>query len=604
MVMLQADGITYEIETPDGALKLLDNVSFNVSRGHFMAIVGPSGCGKTTLLKAIAGMIVETDGHFFWNGHDLAEEDFEPSEIGFVPQFSIAYDQLSVDENVESAARLRCQFDSMEELDNSIDKALEVTGMEGIADRDVKILSGGQKRRLALAMELVSNPRLLICDEVTSGLDPRSEHDIVNLLHEISRSDGRIVISVTHSLSHLDKYDSILVMHQGCVAYHGSPKTMLHYFGVSSVEEIYPKLQERSGASWGRSWEKHRESYYSRLEQERKEKIFSGALANFSNESDSSMEDKMDEENENAIDKASVDKDAVVASQESPAEEISDVPGFFAQFFCLLGRRWRIFFRDRAQLILQLVMILLFPVLVAMFTDKGTGQIVGLSATQDVQTLQKDIETQQLNMKTGSAVSGIIMFEVILLGLMGSNNAAREVAGERAIMEKEKYAGMRPSAYLASKLSFLSVLVLVQSVWMFAFVDFFWDRGGGMTHLLFLILANAAMTFVCLGISSLARSADQASLLSIYLVGFQLPLSGAVLALPEQVEGVIRPFISAYWSWSGSISALKPDVYNAVKNVLDTELSPALICYVVLGLHVVFGMIASYAGIRRSRWDL
>lgn len=604
IVMLQADGITYEIETPDGALKLLDNVSFNVSRGHFMAIVGPSGCGKTTLLKAIAGMIVETDGHFFWNGHDLAEEDFEPSEIGFVPQFSIAYDQLSVDENVESAARLRCQFDSMEELDNSIDKALEVTGMEGIADRDVKILSGGQKRRLALAMELVSNPRLLICDEVTSGLDPRSEHDIVNLLHEISRSDGRIVISVTHSLSHLDKYDSILVMHQGCVAYHGSPKTMLHYFGVSSVEEIYPKLQERSGASWGRSWEKHRESYYSRLEQERKEKIFSGALANISNESDSSMEDKMDEKNENTIDKEPVDKDVVVASQESPAEEISDVPGFFAQFFCLLGRRWRIFFRDRAQLILQLVMILLFPVLVAMFTDKGTGQIVGLSATQDVQTLQKDIETQQLNMKTGSAVSGIIMFEVILLGLMGSNNAAREVAGERAIMEKEKYAGMRPSAYLASKLSFLSVLVLVQSVWMFAFVDFFWDRGGGMTHLLFLILANAAMTFVCLGISSLARSADQASLLSIYLVGFQLPLSGAVLALPEQVEGVIRPFISAYWSWSGSISALKPDVYNAVKNVLDTELSPALICYVVLGLHVVFGMIASYAGIRRSRWDL
>lgn len=117
-------------------------------------------------------------------------------------------------------------------------------------------------------------------------------------------------------------------------------------------------------------------------------------------------------------------------------------------------------------------MVLLFPVLVAMFTDKGSGQIVGLSATQDVQTVQKDMEAQQLNMKTGSAVSGIIMFEVILLGLMGSNNAAREVAGERAVMEKEKYAGMRPSAYLASKLSYLSVLVLVQSVWMFAFVDF------------------------------------------------------------------------------------------------------------------------------------
>ena len=233
--MLQADGITYEIEAQDGPLKLLDNVSFNVPKGHFMAVVGPSGCGKTTLLKAIAGMVAETDGRFFWNGHDLAEEDFEPTEIGFVPQFSIAYDQLSVDENVESAAKLRCKFESLDDLDDSIDNALEVTGMEGIADRDVKILSGGQKRRLALAMELVSDPRLLICDEVTSGLDPRSEHDIVNLLHEVSRSDERIVISVTHSLAHLDSYDSILVMHQGCVVYHGSPKTILHYLSLIHI---------------------------------------------------------------------------------------------------------------------------------------------------------------------------------------------------------------------------------------------------------------------------------------------------------------------------------------------------------------------------------
>lgn len=609
--MLQADGITYEIETPDGPLKLLDNVSFNVPRGHFMAIVGPSGCGKTTLLKAIAGMVAETDGRFFWNGHDLAEEDFEPSEIGFVPQFSIAYDQLSVDENVESAARLRCRFDSVDDLDESIDNALEVTGMEGIADRDVKILSGGQKRRLALAMELVSNPRLLICDEVTSGLDPRSEHDIVDLLHEISRSEGRIVISVTHSLSHLDRYDSILVMHQGCVAYHGSPKTMLHYFGVSSLEEIYPKLQDREGPSWCRSWGKHRDSYYSRLEQEREKKILSGELPDPDAVRSLPEPEKAPEEpgpeKGDAVRSESgkaASAEGRGGSPEAAAEAIPEVPGFFTQFFCLLGRRWRIFFRDRSQLVLQLVMVLLFPVLVAMFTDKGTGQIVGLSATQDVQTIQKDMEAQQLNMKTGSAVSGIIMFEVILLGLMGSNNAAREVAGERAIMEKEKYAGMRPSAYLGSKLAYLSVLVLVQSVWMFAFVDFFWDRGGGLTHLLFLILADAAMTFVCLGISSLARSADQASLLSIYLVGFQLPLSGAVLALPEQVEGFIRPFISAYWAWSGSISALKSDVYNAVKNVLDTDLTPALVCYIVLGVHVACGIAASYAGIRRSRWEL
>ncbi|MFR1411240.1 MAG: ABC transporter permease [Akkermansia sp.] len=255
-------------------------------------------------------------------------------------------------------------------------------------------------------------------------------------------------------------------------------------------------------------------------------------------------------------------------------EAIPEVPGFFTQFFCLLGRRWRIFFRDRSQLVLQLVMVLLFPVLVAMFTDKGTGQIVGLSATQDVQTLQKDIEAQQLNMKTGSAVSGIIMFEVILLGLMGSNNAAREVAGERAVMEKEKYAGMRPSAYLASKLSYLSVLVLVQSVWMFAFVDFSgtWRRPDASAVPDF---GERRHDFCMPGHFRPGPECGPGFLLSIYLVGFQLPLSGAVLALPEYVEDFIRPFISAYWAWSGSISALKDDVYHAVKNVLDTDLTPS-----------------------------
>lgn len=585
--MLQAEGITFEIDTPDGELKLLNNVCFKAPRGHFMAIVGPSGCGKTTLLKSIAGMISITDGTYYWDGRDLNEEDFEPSEIGFVPQFSIAYDQLSVDESIESAARLRCKVSSIDELDDRIDNALEVTGMDSIADRDVKILSGGQKRRLALAMELVSEPSLLLCDEVTSGLDPRSEHNIVELLHDISRKNGCIVVSVTHSLAHLELYDSILVMHQGNLAYHGSPSTMLHYFGVKSLEEIYPKLQEREGAAWGRSWEKYRDSYYARMEQERQKKIDAGEL-------------KLEASDPKETANTETDTEEAEAEEN---DDVLEVPGFFSQFFCLLGRRWRIFSRDKGQLILQAAMILLFPILVAMFTDQGEGQIVSFSATQDIQNLLQDIKTQEINMKTASAVSGIIMFEVILLGLMGSNNAAREVAGERTIMEKEKYAGMRPSAYLCSKIAFLCTLVLLQSVWMYLFVDFFWDRGGGMTHLSFLILANAAMTFVCLGISSLAKTADQASLLSIYLVGFQLPLSGAVLALPEYVEGIIRPFISAYWSWSGSIKALNADVFHAVKNVLETGLTDAHICYTVLGVHVVAGIILSYIGIRRSQWD-
>ncbi len=597
--MLCAANIAYDIEVDGEPLCLLNDVYFEVPKGHFMAIVGPSGCGKTTLLKTIAGMNAETEGAFFWNGRDLSEEDFEPYEVGFVPQFSIAYDQLTVDENIESSAKLRCRFNSPEDLDQRIEQILIETGLTEIADRDVKILSGGQKRRLALAMELTSQPSLLLCDEVTSGLDPRSEEDIVKLLHQISRQNGRIVISVTHSLAQLELYDSILVLHQGYVAYHGSPRGMSHYFGVESLEDVYPKLQERTGEQWNRSWGKRREAYYAKLEVDRQEKILQGEF----------VIDGEDEDEKLVVDVEIEPDDKEPVSNEEIEERDDDVaedprtPSVLSQFWTLFARRWRIFFRDKTQWSLQLIMILLFPILVAMFSDKGSGQIISLSATESALSIKNDIETQQLNMKTGSAVSGIIMFQVILLGLMGSNNAAREIAGERAIVEKEKYAGMKVSSYMLCKWMFLGTLVLVQSIWMYLFVNFFWDRGGGLTHLSFLILANAAMTSVCLAISALAKTADQASLLSIYLVGFQLPLSGAVLALPTFAEWVIRPFISAYWAWSGSIYSLKSDVLGSVKNVLDTNLTEINQCYVVLGIHILVGMLVAFGASRASKWD-
>lgn len=577
--MLKAKNIFFEVPDGEETRVLLNDVSFCVPRGHFMAIVGPSGCGKSTLLKAIAGINAISSGSFFWEGRDLAEDgDFEPHEIGYVPQFSIAYDELTVDENVEYSARLRVNADE-DELNDIIDQALAETGLVEIADRQVKLLSGGQKRRLALAMELVSSPRLLLCDEVTSGLDPRSEREIVELLHQLSLKDGRIVISVTHSLAQMELYDSIMVMVQGNLAYHGSPKAMNHYFGVDTFEEVYPRLACREPEGWQISWLKHYHDYYMRLNDEH--------LSKFAR---LGMEPPM--------------------PRERNTEEEQDIqPGFLDQTMTLLRRRFSILFRDRMQLVLQIAMILLFPILVTLFSGEGQQQIPGLPSSETGQFTMADVEAAQhqatVSAQVGSAVSGIIMFEVVLLGLMGSNNSSREVAGERLIMEKEKLGGVSTGAYVCSKVAYLAVLVLVQSLWMFAFVEYFWPfRGSWPEHLLFLILANASMTAVCLGISACCRTADQASLLSIYLVGFQLPLSGAVLALPDMVAYIAHPFISAYWSWSGSIEGgLIPAVKEAVLSLNNTSFSPASTCMMVLGAHVLFGFILAWWGASRTRWD-
>ena len=573
--MLESRNICLEVEGEEEPLFLLNDINFCVPKGHFMAIVGPSGCGKTTLLKSIAGIMATTSGSFFWEGRDLAEEgDFKPYEIGYVPQFSIAYDELTVDESIECSARLRVHG-SEDEINDLIDSVLEETGLTEIADRQVKRLSGGQKRRLALAMELVSHPRILLCDEVTSGLDPRSEQEIVELLHQLSRKEGRIVISVTHSLAQLDLYDSIMVLVKGNLAYHGSPGTMIHYFGVQHVEDVYPQLALREPADWSRSWLKHRGDYYRRMESEHLEKY------------------------------RAMGQEPPPATADEDEEEAT--PSFLTQFFTLLKRRFTILMRDRTQLVLQLAMIIIFPILVALFSSKGQEQLHNLTdqASNDIAAeVQQQQAIAETRAKVGSAQSGIIMFEVILLGLMGSNNSSREIAGERLIMEKEKFAGTKTSAYLSSKLVYLASLVLVQSLWMYLFVQYFWPlRGDTMNHLGFLLLANAAMTTVCLGISANCKNPDQASLLSIYLVGFQLPLSGAVLALPTVIENITQPFISAYWAWSGSVMGLDSDVLKAVNGIVQTTFSPISLCHWILAAHVLVGIILAYIGARRERWE-
>ncbi|MEP2774792.1 MAG: ATP-binding cassette domain-containing protein [Luteolibacter sp.] len=577
--MLELNDVCFSIRKDGEEINLVDHISIRVPKGHFMAIVGPSGCGKTTLLKTIAGLNPESAGSLHWEGRNLSEDgDFSPTEIGYVPQFSIAYDPLTVDESVEAATRLRVKSHDTAELDHRIDRVLGETGLGSISDRPVKVLSGGQKRRLGLAMELVSDPKILLCDEVTSGLDPRSEREIVRLLHDLSRKDGRIVLSVTHSLAHLELYDSVLVLHEGRVAYHGPPEKLNHYFSVKDTEEVYPRLAGQPSERWQNSWKKHQESYYKMI----------GA----------------EEPNPETTEEPAEPKAKTTHAQND--EELK-LPGFFAQFSTLLSRRWRIFFRDKGQVFLQLAILLCFPVIVTLFSDKASGNIRRYSDVRQNNVFE-DIQEQQSvrsdQAKVGSAVSGIIMFQVVLLALMGSNNAAREIASERQIYEKEKFGGLRPSAYLMSKIAFLSTLVIAQSLWMAFFVDFFGPFRGNFTeHAIFLLLINASMTSICLAISSLMRTAEQASLLSIYLVGFQLPLSGAVLALPEHIEAFTRPFISAYWAWSGSTDALQTQVNAAVKSVIDTTLSSQEACLYMLSAHIFVALGLAWIGARRPQWD-
>ena len=249
MLVLQSIALQLgEAETP-----LLSNLSAWYPASHFGAILGPSGCGKSTLLKVIAGILPHTSGSIFWQGKDLENEDLPAHQLGYVPQFSCTQPRLSVQENLFYGARLR-QKGTRQEIEARVEQVMEETGLQDLQDRRAGVLSGGQLRRLSLAMELTTRPSLLLADEVTSGLDPKSEEEITELLSSLAREQGRLVLLVTHSLRHMESYDSITVLTDGHLAYSADPRDLTDYFRVKSPELIFPTLATQSGQEWANRW--------------------------------------------------------------------------------------------------------------------------------------------------------------------------------------------------------------------------------------------------------------------------------------------------------------------------------------------------------------
>ncbi|HWL52975.1 MAG TPA: ATP-binding cassette domain-containing protein [Chthoniobacteraceae bacterium] len=630
--MLELQDLSLLIPGKETETVLLGDITSRIPNGHFVAIVGPSGCGKSTLLKLIAGLAEPTFGSVRWEGRDLASDgDFEPYEIGYTPQFSIAYELLTVEENLAGALRLRLGGLTRSERRERVEATLQQVGLHEIADRQVRVLSGGQRRRLALGLELLTSPSLLLCDEVTSGLDPQAEDEMVTLLRSLTAGGKRTVLSVTHSLTHLALYDTVMVLCGGQLAYHGPPALLTHYFQVCEPGELYPQLAKQKPAAWHRSWAKHSKAYLEMSAPQREKKKpepTDMALLSFPDKSEleaSRMpeveppppfeEKKPPADAPEPAPASKADKEgkeppedpAEHAAPAEPPREGRFTPSPVSQFFTLLFRRWTLFFRDTSGLWLQLALIAGFPCLVVLFALDGLPQIQNLSLHLPgnlVETMKENAEFAMQASRVGSLVSGLVMFQVILLTLVASSNSAREIASERLIFEKEKFGGLHPGAYVASKVAFLLVLVLVQSLWMGIFVKTICGfPGDPLPQFAVLFMVNAAMTALCLGISSFARTAEQASLISIYFVGFQLPLSGAVLALPTVLGWMTRPFIAAYWGWSGYLQTLRETrFYDVVQSISQTSLSPGVLCFWVLASHVVIGIFIAVIGCRNSRW--
>ena len=641
--MLSLEDITLEVSDPnsDEDRRLLDGLSLQMRRGQFIGVIGPSGCGKSTLLKIIAGLADPTEGVVRWDGRDLATEgDLPPAELGYVPQFSLAHDLLTVRECVDYATRLRVAGPDADERADRVSALLKTVGLDGLADRPARVLSGGQRRRLSLAVESVTAPALLLCDEVTSGLDPGSAHDIMRLMHSLSRTDGggrRIVVNVTHSLADLGLYDRVIVLSGGCLVFDAAPEHLAHYFRADEPDAIYGRLTTRRPGEWRTSWLKHGPYYYGLKGEEVspaatveaapwKEMVAVAAAHGGDSPRPDAAPDAPDVDDKDETpdapgavaitdDADTDDDDATAITDDADTDADADesaprvaTPGTLAQFAVIFERRLRLFARDRAQAGLQLALVVGFPCLVVIFALRGLPGIHNLSMDNGqniVDQLREGTDYLKQAFEVGGLVSGLLLFQIILLALMGANNSALEVAGERLLLESEKLAGLSSASYVAAKAAFLAILVTAQALWMAIFVHWVCGFPGDLFAQIGLLwLADAALTAVCLAFSSLARSPSQASLVSIYFVGFQLPLSGAVLALPETVARLTRPFIAAYWSWSGTIQTMRETrFYDLILTTTKTDLASVPACVWVLAAQVALGVGVAYLGCQRSAWE-
>ncbi|WP_344990134.1 ATP-binding cassette domain-containing protein, partial [Tsukamurella soli] len=245
-LMVRALGLTV-----DGDKTLLRGVELNAAPGTLTAIIGPSGAGKSTVARVVAGAASPTVGLVEFEGRDV-HRDFDAmrSRIGMVPQDDVLHRQLTVRQALRYAAELRLPPDmSKADRDLVIDGVLDELQLTEHADTRVDKLSGGQRKRASVAMELLTGPSLLILDEPTSGLDPALDKQVMQTLRNLANA-GRVVVVVTHSLTHLDMCDQVLLLAPGGrTAYCGTPAGVRTAMGTSDWAEIFDYVAKQPEAA-------------------------------------------------------------------------------------------------------------------------------------------------------------------------------------------------------------------------------------------------------------------------------------------------------------------------------------------------------------------
>lgn len=241
-IALEVHDLNKEVPAKGGKKTILDKVSLSIGANEFVAIIGGSGAGKTTLMTAMSGFDSKVTGHVYCNGTDL-HENFQTLKniIGFVPQQDIIYENITLKKMLYYTAKMKMPQDtSNQEIEERIEEVLRMVELSEHKDTYIRRLSGGQKKRASIAVELLANPGLFFLDEPTSGLDPGTEEHLMRTLSKLSKEQEKTIVMVTHTINNLDLCDKVIIMgYGGRLCYCGNPAGIKDFFHTDDLVKVY-----------------------------------------------------------------------------------------------------------------------------------------------------------------------------------------------------------------------------------------------------------------------------------------------------------------------------------------------------------------------------
>lgn len=243
--VLEVQNISVTYNRGKKAKNTLNEINFKVKKGELVAIVGCSGAGKSTILHCMCGYLPPKEGRIYIRGVDLYKNfKLLKRQIGHVPQQNIIHENLTLYDTLIYTAKLRFpRGTSKEKQSKAVKKAIELVELEGKENKCIKDLSGGEKKRANIAVELVLEPEILFLDEPTSGLDPATEKQLMISLKEMT-NQGKTIVFITHSILQLKLCDRIVFLGKdGKICYYGAYEDALKYFNVESITGIYHEIK-------------------------------------------------------------------------------------------------------------------------------------------------------------------------------------------------------------------------------------------------------------------------------------------------------------------------------------------------------------------------